>query len=115
MGIGGRFSWDVDLRDWVYSESKVHYYMKRSILGCGILSIALLQGMEQMAAACTVCMGANGPLGEAANGAIFVMLGVLFLVLGLISLVGYSLVKKGQAPLPAHAEFGSQISTSNVS
>ena len=37
------------------------------------------------------------------------------LVLGLISLVGYSLVKKGQAPLPAHAEFGSQISTSNVS
>ncbi len=89
--------------------------MKHSTLSLGILSITLLQSLDQAAAACTVCMGANGPLGEAANGAIFVMLGVLFLVLGLISLVGYSLVKKGQAPLPAHAEFGSGISTPNVS
>jgi hypothetical protein len=88
--------------------------MKRSILSLGILSAVFLQCLDQVAAACTVCMGANGPLGEAANGAIFVMLGVLFLVLGLISLVGYSLVKKGQAPLPAHAEFGSRISTPNV-
>ncbi|NBV33061.1 MAG: hypothetical protein EBR81_04505 [Proteobacteria bacterium] len=89
--------------------------MKHSILSLGILSAAFLQCLDQVTAACTVCMGANGPLGEAANGAIFVMLGVLFLVLGLISLVGYSLVKKGQAPLPAHAEFGSEISTPNVS
>ena len=89
--------------------------MKRSTLSLGILSIVLLQCFDQVAAACTVCMGANGPLGEAANGAIFVMLGVLFLVLGLISLVGYSLVKKGQAPLPAHAEFGNEISTPNLS
>ena len=89
--------------------------MKRSILSFRILSIIVLQCLDQVAAACTVCMGANGPLGEAANGAIFVMLGVLFLVLGLISLVGYSLVKKGQAPLPAHAEFSSEISTPNLS
>ncbi|NBV84666.1 MAG: hypothetical protein EBS01_00010 [Verrucomicrobia bacterium] len=58
-------------------------------------------------------MGANGALGEAANGAIFVMLGVLFLVLGLISLVGYSLVRRGRGPLPAHAEFSNIISSSN--
>jgi hypothetical protein len=58
-------------------------------------------------------MGANGTLGEAANGAIFVMLGVLVVVLGLISLVGYSLVKRGQAPLPPHAELADIVPTSN--
>jgi len=110
---GGLFS-DVDLRGRIYSQIEVHHYMKRSTLSIGILSLALMQWLDQGARACTVCMGANGPLGEAANGAIFVMLGVLFLVLGLISLVGYSLVKRGQAPLPAHAEFSRTISTSNV-
>lgn len=81
-------------------------------------SVALIFGFLGAAVsdahACTVCMGANGALGEAANGAIFVMLGVLFLVLGLISVVGYSLVRRGQAPLPAHAEFSSAISSSNL-
>ncbi len=84
----------------------------------GRISVALILGLlgatASNAHACTVCMGANGALGEAANGAIFVMLGVLFLVLGLISAVGYSLVRRGQAPLPAHAEFSSAISSSNL-
>jgi flagellar biogenesis protein FliO len=78
--------------------------------GVGALLFALL---SQAASACTVCMGANGTLGEAANGAIFVMLGVLVVVLGLISLVGYSLVKRGQAPLPPHAELADIVPTSN--
>jgi flagellar biogenesis protein FliO len=67
-----------------------------------------------VANACTVCMGANGTLGEAANGAIFVMLGVLASVLGLIVLAGYSVVKRGRLPLPPHAELAKAISTSNV-
>ena len=80
----------------------------------GATVLGLFAAAVTNAQACTVCMGGNGALGEAANGAIFVMLGVLFLVLGLISLVGYSLVKRGQAPLPAHAEFSSAISSSNL-
>ena len=64
---------------------------------------------------CTACMGAsNSPLGEAANGAIFVMLGVLGLVLGLISLVGYSLVRRARLPIPPHQELVRSISESNL-
>ena len=45
----------------------------------GLLATALMQDAD----ACTACMGdSTGPIGEAANGAIFVMLGVLALVLG---------------------------------
>ena len=42
---------------------------------------------SRSAFACSVCMGANGgPLAEAYNGAIFLMLGVL---LGVFSAIGY--------------------------
>ena len=80
----------------------------------GVSIVVAMGAAVPNAQACTVCMGANGALGEAANGAIFVMLGVLFTVLGLISMVGFSLVRRGQAPLPAHAEFSSAISGSNL-
>ncbi len=70
--------------------------------------------LVQTAGACTVCMGGDGTVGEAANGAIFVMLGVLAAVLGFISVVGYSIVKKGQMPLPPHAELVRSLSGINV-
>ena len=63
--------------------------------------------------ACSVCMGGGGLTAEAANGAIFVMLGVLAGVLGLIVLAGYSLVKRGQMPVPPHAELVRSLSESN--
>jgi hypothetical protein len=64
---------------------------------------------------CTACMGAsNSALGEAANGAIFVMLGVLALVLGLISLAGYSLVRRSRLPMPPHQELARSLSESNL-
>jgi hypothetical protein len=66
--------------------------------------LALWVGLVQSASACTVCMGGDGAIGEAANGAIFVMLGVLATVLGFISVVGFLIVRKGQMPLPPHAE-----------
>lgn len=67
--------------------------------------IALLWiGFAHSAGACTVCMGGDGTVGEAANGAIFVMLGVLAAVLGFISVVGFLIVRRGQMPLPPHAE-----------
>ena len=68
------------------------------------VALALWAGMVQSASACTVCMGGDGTVGEAANGAIFVMLGVLATVLGFISVVGFLIVRKGQMPLPPHAE-----------
>ena len=71
--------------------------------------------LAQEASACTACMGAStGPIGEAANGAI-VMLGVLAVVLGLISLVGYSLVKRANLPMPPHVELVRSIAGSNLS
>jgi hypothetical protein len=78
----------------------------------GVLATALIQD----ASACTACMGdSTGPIGEAANGAIFVMLGVLALVLGLISLAGYSLVKRANLPMPPHVELVRSIAGSNLS
>jgi len=88
--------------------------MKLTSRDLAVSIVGVLGSAVPNAQACTVCMGANGALGEAANGAIFVMLGVLFMVLGLISMVGYSLVRRGQAPLPAHAEFSNAISSSNL-
>ena len=52
---------------------------------------------------------------DAANGAIFVMLGVLALVLGLISLAGYSLVKRANLPIPPHVELVRSIAGPNLS
>ena len=75
-----------------------------------------VESLSQEASACTACMGAStGPIGEAANGAIFVMLGVLAVVLGLISLVGYSLVKRANLPMPPHVELVRSIAGSNLS
>lgn len=86
--------------------------MKKTISSCAVLStwIVLLQSAD----ACTVCMGGDGTLGEAANGAIFVMLGVLSAVLGFISVVGYLIVRKGRMPLPPHAELMRSLSAVNV-
>ncbi len=71
-------------------------------------------GLAQAANACTVCMGGDGTVGEAANGAIFVMLGVLATVLGFISTVGYLIVRKGQLPLPPHAELVRSLAGINI-
>ena len=66
--------------------------------------------------ACTVCMGAKtGPLAEATNAAIFLLLGVLATVLGLISFAGYTLMKRSQAPIPSHHELVKSVTESNLS
>jgi hypothetical protein len=76
----------------------------------------LVVSLSQKASACTACMGdSTGPIGEAANGAIFVMLGVLAVVLGLITLAGYSLVKRANLPMPPHVELVRSIAGSNLS
>ena len=65
--------------------------------------------------ACTACMGASsGALGDAANGAIFVMLGVLGCVLGLICLAGYSLVRRANLPVDPHHDLVRSVSESSL-
>jgi hypothetical protein len=60
----------------------------------------------KVAFACTVCMGdSNSRFAEAANGAIFLMLGLLACVLGLLSAFGIYLYKMSSQPIPPHAEF----------
>ncbi len=80
-----------------------------------LVGLAMFGASLVSAEACSVCMGGAGSsLGEAANGAIFVMLGVLGGVLGLIVMAGYSVVKRAQLPLPPHAELARSISNSNL-
>lgn len=76
--------------------------------------VSLWAGFADSAAACTVCMGGDGTVGEAANGAIFVMLGALVGVLGFISVVGYTIVRKGRLPLPPHAELARSLAGVNI-
>lgn len=60
----------------------------------------------QFASACAVCMGdPNSSTAKAANAAIFLMLGVLFTVFGLLGAFAYSLYRRAQMPLPPHTEF----------
>ncbi len=86
--------------------------MKKITQTCAVAAIWV--GLAQAANACTVCMGGDGTVGEAANGAIFVMLGVLATVLGFISTVGYLIVRKGQLPLPPHAELVRSLAGINI-
>jgi flagellar biogenesis protein FliO len=86
--------------------------MKKSIQISAV--VAVWVSLVQASEACTVCMGGDGTIGEAANGAIFVMLGVLAAVLGFISSIGYLIVRKGQMPLPPHAELVRSLSGVHV-
>jgi len=54
-------------------------------------------------------MGANSKTGPAINGAIFLMLGFLVLVLGAIGAFIYNLAKRARSPLPPHAELSQMM------
>lgn len=59
----------------------------------------------QLASACTVCMGdPNSSTAQAANAAIFLMLGVLAIVFSMLGAFAYALYRRAQQPLPPHAE-----------
>ena len=60
---------------------------------------ALLAILPSHASACAVCMGADDNVGEAVNGAIFLMLG--FIGTMLAALVGFAfyLMKRANSPL----------------
>lgn len=70
-----------------------------------VLTAVLFQ-LPATAAACSTCMGdVNSKSAGAMNAAIFVMLGCIGGVLGLLVVFGLTLMKRASAPLPPHSEF----------
>jgi hypothetical protein len=75
--------------------------LRKSFCAALFISFALASSAD----ACTACMGDGGSnVGEAANGAIFLMLGVLAVVFGLLGAFGIYLYRRALAPLPPHVE-----------
>ncbi len=78
------------------------------------VAAGILLHLPTAAYACTVCTGQGdntSQMDEAMNGAIFLMLGVLALMLGLITAVGISIVRRAQNPLPAHVQLAENFGT----
>jgi hypothetical protein len=70
-----------------------------------MLAILTLLQHPQAARACAVCMGADSHNGEALNGAIFFMLGILGAVFSGIGAVVFSIARRARRPIPEHVEF----------
>jgi hypothetical protein len=81
--------------------------MKRSVFLRGLVMLAALILVQhpETAKACAVCMGADSHNGEALNGAIFFMLGLLAVVFTGIGAVAFSIARRARRPVPEHAEF----------
>ena len=54
------------------------------------------------ASACAVCMGSDSKVGEAINGAIFLMLGFIGTMLAALAGFAFYLMKRSTAPLSPH-------------
>lgn len=82
-----------------------------------LVAIATVPGLlPATASACAVCMGnPNTKTAGAMNGAIFLMLGFIALMLGGLGAFIYTLVKRGNAPVPPHAEISAAISADEKS
>lgn len=72
-------------------------------------AFALLTAWATPAAqACSVCMGdPNSRFADATNAAMFLLLGFLAVVLGLLSAFGFYLYRRSTAPTPPHLDFTS--------
>jgi hypothetical protein len=70
-----------------------------------LTSVVLLSHFPVAAEACTVCMGGDdSKIGPAMNAAIFLLLGCIGGVLGLLVAFGITLMRRANAPLPPEAE-----------
>ena len=77
---------------------------------CLAIAVAMVQ-VPTVVHACGVCMGQTdgSKVGEAMNGAMFIMLGFIGAMLAGISAVGYSIVRRSQNPLPPHVQLAEMI------
>lgn len=90
--------------------------MKRIQFSAAAAATAVLL-MPTSSFACGVCMGQTdgSQIGGALNGAIFVMLGFLGLMLAGISGVAISLWRRSKNPIPSHIELAELIGTQSTS
>jgi len=69
--------------------------------------VLLFVAAPQFAEACSACMGdPNSNIAKGANGAIFLMLGVLGSMFLLLGAFAYQLYRHSKRPLPPHVELG---------
>ena len=74
------------------------FYIRTMALGFALLVI-----LPSHASACAVCMGdSNSNIGEAVNGAIFLMLGFIGTMLAGLAGFAFYLMKRANAPLSPH-------------
>ena len=73
-----------------------------------ILAVAFLL-TSQSTFACTVCMGADSKVGEQVNAAIFLLLGVLFVVGSFFFGFLLYLVRCERRPIPPHQDIANLI------
>lgn len=86
--------------------------MKRAHLPLSLLLVFVLSHLPSAASACTVCMGdPSSKTAGAMNGAIFLMLGFIALMLAAIGGFIFHLFRQAQSPLPPHAELAQMMST----
>jgi hypothetical protein len=82
----------------------------RLITACFAIAAASGAAWPQSVRACAACMGdPNSDVAGAANGAIFLMLGCIGGVLGLLSAFGLYLYRRSLAPLPPHVELAENL------
>jgi len=67
---------------------------------------AIILASPATSLACTACMGdTNSKAAGATNAAIFLLLGFIGGVLGLLVAFGFALKRRAASPLPPHTEF----------
>ena len=61
--------------------------------------------VPQVATACSACMGdPNSNIAKGANGAIFLLLGLLVCIFGMLGAFAFHLYRHSRLPTPPHAE-----------
>lgn len=77
-----------------------------------LLAGAAALSLPTTASACSVCMGdPSSKMAGAMNGAIFLLIGFITLVLGSIGVFMFVLARRANAPVPPHAELAEMINT----
>ena len=79
----------------------------RMMMAAGAVALAQL---PVTASACSVCMGDPGTRSAGAiNGAIFIMLGFVALILSSLGAFAFTLYRRSKTPVPPHVELAEMV------
>lgn len=77
-----------------------------------LIGVSILVVLPEAASACAACMGdPNSKSAGAINGAIFLMLGFIALILGSVGGFMFYLVRRANSPTPPHAELAQMMTS----